>query len=79
MDEKLREDMFPDISKIPMDEVFTEMFGSQAETMYHYIGQSFVCELQHFPEDYPDKESKKHLIGDIIVQQFQIADSPFYE
>ena len=68
---------------LPMDDLFTEMFGRYAELMYKYLGFGFSWEMNEFPEKYVNnenaKENKKEMIAGLIIDKFQMEDSPFYE
>ena len=71
------------VESIPMDNVFIEMFGVYADSIYKYIGFGFNWEVDRHPEEYllDEKagENKKSLIAGLILDKFQRADSPFYE
>lgn len=55
-----------------MDELFVEMFGVWADSIYHYIGKSFDEEINESQEMYEDKEEKRNLISRLIVEKFQL-------
>ena len=86
-EKKDRKDMtFKDVwgfDLVPMDDLFVELFGPYAEFIYKYLRFGFSEELAAHPEEYIDnenaKENKKHMIAGLILEKFQIADSPFYE